>query len=60
MRPTVPRRVAQVVGLAALGGTLFPPLAFLAGLVDLDVVKWILALCTVAWFAAAPWWMKVE
>lgn len=51
---------AKFVGIAALAGTILPPLAFLAGAMPLDTVKGILLVSTVLWFAAAPLWMRVD
>jgi hypothetical protein len=51
---------AKFVGLAALAGTILPPVAFLFGAMSLDIVKGIMFVSTILWFVAAPWWMKVE
>ena len=51
---------AKFVGLAALAGTILPPVAFLFGGVSLDVVKGIMFVSTILWFVAAPLWMKVD
>ena len=51
---------AKVVGLAALAGTIRPPVAFLCGVMPLDTVKGIMLVSTILWFVAAPWWMKVD
>ena len=51
---------ARFVGLAALAGTILPPVAFLFGAMPLDVVKRIMLVSTILWFAAAPMWMKVD
>jgi hypothetical protein len=51
---------AKFVGLAALAGTILPPVAFLFGAMSLDIVKGIMFVSTIHWFVAAPWWMKVE
>jgi hypothetical protein len=52
------KRVAQLVSLAALAGTLLPPVLFFAGRMDLDPMKWWMLLAAIAWFAATPLWMK--
>jgi len=51
---------AKFVGLAALAGTILPPVAFLFGAMPLDTVKRIMLVATILWFVAAPMWMKVD
>ena len=51
---------AKLVGLAALAGTIIPPVAFLFGAMSLDLVKGIMFVSTILWFVAAPLWMKVD
>jgi hypothetical protein len=51
---------AKVVGLAALAGTILPPVAFLFRAMPLETVKGIMLVSTILWFVAAPWWMKVD
>lgn len=51
---------AKFVGLAALAGTILPPVAFLFGAMPLDIVKGIMFVSTILWFVAAPLWMKVD
>jgi hypothetical protein len=61
---------ATSVGLLALAGTILPPAAFMLQSISggpgstpalsLDAVKAVMFLSTIAWFAAAPFWMKVE
>jgi len=51
------RRAAQLISLAALVGTILPPVLFFVGRMDLPTTKgWMLA-ATVAWFVATPVWM---
>lgn len=64
------KMAATLVGLLALAGTIVPPAVFMlqsiaAGqggspALALDTVKAIMLVSTVAWFVAAPFWMKVE
>lgn len=64
------KAAATSVGLLALAGTIVPPAVFMlqsiaagqdgAPGLSLDNVKAIMLISTVAWFAAAPFWMKVE
>jgi len=52
------KRAAQMVSLAALAGTILPPVLYFYGQVDLEPMKaWMLA-SAVAWFAATPLWMS--
>jgi hypothetical protein len=52
------RALARFVSLAALVGTIVPPLLFFAGWIDLDATKWWMLAATVAWFVATPLWME--
>ena len=64
------KAAATAVGLLALAGTIVPPAVFMLQSISggpgstpalsLDVVKTVMLLSTIAWFAAAPFWMKVE
>ena len=64
------KMAATSVGLLALAGTIVPPAVFMfqsiaAGqggspALPLDTVKAIMLVSTVAWFVAAPFWMRVE
>jgi hypothetical protein len=64
------KMAATSVGLLALAGTIVPPAVFMlqsiaAGqgstpALSLDTVKAIMLVSAIAWFAAAPFWMKVE
>jgi hypothetical protein len=50
---------AKYLGLAALAGTIAPAALFMVHAMPLDMVKSIMLLSTIVWFAAAPFWMKV-
>ena len=52
------RIAARLVSLAALVGTIVPPVLFFTAQMDLDAMKWWMLLATVAWFAATPIWMN--
>jgi hypothetical protein len=54
------KMLARTCGLAALAGTIGPPALFLAKALPLEAVQQIMLVSTIAWFAAAPFWMKVE
>jgi len=51
------KRAARMVSLAALIGTILPPVLFFTGHVELDAVKLWMLVATIAWFAATPVWM---
>ena len=61
---------AMCIGLLALAGTIVPPAVFMLQSVaaggtesvamSLDAVRAIMLGSTIAWFAAAPFWMRVE
>lgn len=61
---------ATCIGLLALAGTIVPPAIFMvqsvaaggagSAALSLDTVKAIMLGSTFAWFAAAPFWMRVE
>ena len=51
------KRAARVVSLAALVGTILPPILFFTGGMDLDSMKRWMLIATIAWFAATPMWM---
>jgi hypothetical protein len=51
------KTAARFVSLAALAGTIVPPVLFFFGHIDLDTTKaWMLG-AAIAWFAATPIWM---
>ncbi len=51
------RPILQIVSLVALVALILPSIAFLAGRMELDKVKWIMLIATIVWFAAAAPWM---
>jgi hypothetical protein len=51
------KRAARVVSLAALAGTILPPILFFTGGMDLDSMKRWMLMAAIAWFAATPLWM---
>jgi len=51
------RRIAQLGSLAALAGTIAPPVLYFTNHMALDAAKgWMLA-ATIVWFVATPLWM---
>lgn len=50
----------RTVSAVALAATIVPPMVYLRGGMDLDAMKSWMALATVAWFVATPFWMKAE
>jgi hypothetical protein len=51
------KTAARLVSLAALVGTIVPPVLFFMGQMDLDTTKWWMLVATIAWFVATPIWM---
>ena len=51
------KTAARLVSLAALAGTIVPPVLFFTGHMDLDAMKLWMLVATVAWFVATPLWM---
>jgi hypothetical protein len=51
---------ARPVGYVALLGTIVPPVLFMFGAIAIEPVKAIMLVACVAWFVAAPFWMKTE
>ncbi|MCP4257536.1 MAG: hypothetical protein GY774_08410 [Planctomycetes bacterium] len=53
------RSILQIISLLALIAVTLPSVLFLAGRLELDMVKWIMILATIVWFVtAAPWMWK--
>jgi hypothetical protein len=51
------RPILQSVSLLALVALTLPSVIFLAGRLELNMVKWIMLVATIAWFIAATPWM---
>lgn len=51
---------ARFIGLAALAGTIVPPALFMLGYLPEPAMKAAMLAAAVAWFAAAPFWLKVD
>ncbi|TKJ38821.1 MAG: hypothetical protein CEE38_03730 [Planctomycetes bacterium B3_Pla] len=51
------RPILQIVSLLALLALTLPSIIFLAGRMELDMVKWLMLLATIVWFVAATPWM---
>lgn len=51
------KTVARLVSLAALAGTIVPPVLFFTNRMDLDATKLWMLIATLAWFIATPLWM---
>ena len=51
------KAVAKLVSLAALIGTIAPPVLFFTDRMDLDATKLWMLVATIAWFVATPLWM---
>ncbi len=51
------RSILQFISLLALIALTLPSIIFLAGKLELDMVKWIMLVATIVWFVAAAGWM---
>jgi hypothetical protein len=51
------RLILQIVSLLALLALTLPSVIFLAGRMELNMVKWLMVLATIVWFVAATPWM---
>jgi hypothetical protein len=51
------RPILQIVSLLALIALTLPSIIFLAGRMELDMVKWIMLLASIVWFVTATPWM---
>lgn len=53
------RKIAQLVGLIALGLVIVPPLAFMLHvLTNETLLKVLMLIGTIMWFVTAPIWMR--
>ncbi len=53
-------KVAKLIGLSSLVGTIAPPLLFMFHKLDSGPMQAIMLVSCLLWFAAAPFWMKAE
>ncbi len=51
------RSILQIISLLALIALTLPSVIFLAGKLELNMVKWIMLLATIVWFVTATGWM---
>lgn len=51
------RSVLQIVSLLALIALTLPSVIYLAGRMELNMVKWIMLLASIVWFVTATPWM---
>jgi hypothetical protein len=51
------RYILQIISLLALIALTLPSVIFLAGKLELNMVKWIMLLATIVWFVTATGWM---
>ncbi len=51
------RTILQFISLLALIALTLPSVIFLAGQLELNMVKWIMLVATIVWFVAAAGWM---
>ena len=50
--------LAKILGPAALAATIIPPVLFMLKVIGEEPMKLVLLIATVAWFVAAPFWLK--
>ncbi len=51
------RTILQFISLMALIALTLPSVNFLAGKMELNMVKWLMLVATIVWFVAATGWM---
>lgn len=51
------RSILQIISLLALIALTLPSVLFLAGRLELNMVKWLMLLATIVWFVTATLWM---
>ena len=54
------RIILQFVSLLALIALTLPSVMFLAGKMELNMVKWLMLVATIVWFVTAAGWMWKE
>ena len=54
------RFIAKIVSIVALIAVILPSVLFLAGRMELPMVKWIMLLATIVWFVSASAYMWNE
>ena len=51
------RSILKIISLLALIALTLPSVIFLAGKLELNMVKWLMLLATIVWFVTATGWM---
>ncbi len=51
------RSILQIISLLALIALTLPSILFLAGKLELNMVKWLMLVATIVWFVTATGWM---
>jgi hypothetical protein len=54
------KSIAIAIGALALVGTILPPVLFLNGAINQDLMKQIMLIACIPWFLTAPLWMKAN
>jgi hypothetical protein len=54
------KKLAMLIGLAALAGTIVPPALFMMKQLPHTTMQIVMLVSAVAWFVTAPVWMKAE
>jgi hypothetical protein len=52
------RSFAKILGFVALSLTFVPPVLFATGALTEPMMKWLMVLGAILWFATAPLWMR--
>ena len=52
------KRIAQLISVIALVGTILPPCLFFADKLSLAAIQQWMLTATVVWFIATPFWME--
>ncbi len=52
--------VGMILSAIALVATVWPSVAFLGGSIEMETMKKIMLIATIAWFVITPFWMWKE
>ena len=52
------KRIAQIISMLALVGTIVPPCLFFADKITLPSMQQLLLVATIVWLVATPFWME--
>ncbi len=57
---SVKPKVAKMIGMVSLVGTILPPTLFMLHWMPHGMMQNVMLLSCLGWFATAPFWMKAE